>query len=75
MPIAADIRTAIEELARELDRLGARVEQHLPDLDFAEQARLQEQLFQIIIGAFGESPAALGDYLTVLHEHDSLIGR
>ena len=69
MPIVAEARAAIEALAQELERAGARVEQRLPEVDFAAQALLGQQTFWLIAGALGsgeEPRPSLGDYLTAL---------
>jgi amidase len=73
MHIAADIRMALEGFAQQLDRLGAHVEQHLPKVDFVEQAKLCNQLFELIVSAFGTPATSLGDYLTALHRRDAFI--
>jgi len=78
MLIASEIHSAIEELARELDQMGAQVEQCLPEVNFAEQAQLGEYLFGLVAGAFepqpeGTLPASLDDYLKALHQRDLLI--
>lgn len=78
MLIASEIHTAIEELARELDQMGAQIEQCLPEVNFAEQAQLGEYLFGLVAGAFepqpeGTLPASLDDYLKALHQRDLLI--
>jgi amidase len=74
MPIIAEARAAIEQLAGELDRLGARVDQRLPDVDLAEQARFCQAMFWLIAGAFGppnEPKPTLDDYLAALHRRES----
>jgi len=75
MPIAADIHAAIESLIQELDRLGARVAQCLPEVDFSDLTRLGEQLIGLVLGAFQTPPTSLADYLTVLDRRDALIAR
>jgi amidase len=75
MPIAADIHAAIEGLLQELGRLGARVAQCLPEVDFSELARLGEQLIGLVLGAFQTPPTSLADYLTGLDRRDALIAR
>jgi amidase len=76
--VAEDIRDAVEGLARELDRLGARVERRLPEVDLVEQTRLFLQLGGYIVGAFPNSsedgsPVTLGEYFIGLHRRDSFI--
>jgi amidase len=73
MPIVAEARAAIEGLARELDRLGARVEQRLPEVDIAAQARFGQEAFWLIAGAFGspdEPKPTLDDYLAMLQRRE-----
>jgi amidase len=74
-PIAADIAAAVEGLARELEALGARVEQRAPEVDFIEQVRLSNELFSMLVGAsdpLAEDPAAprLSTYLRALERRD-----
>jgi amidase len=76
--ISTEIRYAIEGLIQELARLGAQVEQCLPDVDFWEQDRLFSQLSELIFSAFqrqeeGKQPAKLGDYFIVLNRRDAII--
>jgi len=78
MPIANDIRTAIEKLVQSLDQMGVQVEQYLPDVDYVKQARLVEYLFAIIAGTFAPReedglPISLDEYLMALHQRDSFI--
>lgn len=80
MPIANDIRTAIEKLAQSLDQMGVQVEQCLPDLNYAEQAQLVDYLFAIIAGTFAAReedgvPISLDEYFVALHQRDSFITR
>jgi amidase len=74
MHIAVDIRTALEGFAQQLDQLGVHVEQRLPKVDFAAQAKLCNHLFELIVSAFGTPATSLGDYLTALHQRDAFIG-
>jgi amidase len=78
MPIDHEIYIAIELLARELDRMGAQIEQCLPEVSFEEQAQLGRHLFDLIAGASdpqpeGTRPTSLGDYFEALHRRDLLI--
>jgi amidase len=77
-PVASEIRQAIERLATELDRLGGRVEQRLPDVDFAQQLALYSELSNDIISVFkpvpeGAQPISLASYLTALDRRDAFI--
>ena len=45
MLIDSEIHAAIVELARELDQVGAQIEQCLPEVNFAEQDQLAKNLF------------------------------
>src|SRR5215207_9915993 len=76
VPIIAETRAAIEELAGELGRWGAQVEQCLPEVDFVEQYRFADQTFWLIAGTFEseeKSKASLEDYLTALHRREAFI--
>ncbi len=75
IPVAADIRHAIEQLAQQLDRAGAIVEEaHLPELDFNQELSSAGALIGMITGAFQPDehtpPTTLADYLTALHRRD-----
>ncbi len=74
-PVAADIRHAIEELAQQLDRLGAVVEEAaLPELDFSQELSSAGELIGMVIGAFqpeaNKPPTTLAQYLEALHRRD-----
>jgi amidase len=78
IPIAAEIRTAIEHLAKELEQLGTQVEQYLPEINFARHVQLGEHLFGLIANALeprpeGTPPIAIDDYFLALHERDAII--
>ena len=78
MLIDSEIQAAIEELERELDQIGAQIEQCLPEVNFAEQAQLAGNLFGLVAGAFvpqteGSLPTSIDDYLKALHQRDLLI--
>jgi amidase len=78
MPIADDIRIAIERLAQTLVSLGGVVEQHLPAVDFAAQAQLADKLFDRIASVLEPTTEALqanplDDYFTALHQRDTAI--
>jgi amidase len=75
LPVAADIRQAIEQLARQLDRAGAVVEQAaLPALDFSQDLRSAGELIGMLVGAFqpeaDTAPTTLAQYLEALHRRD-----
>jgi len=77
-PVAGEVRQAVERLAAELDRLGSRVEERLPDVDFAAQLALYGELSGAITNAFkpapeGEQPVTMAQYLTMLHRRDAFI--
>ena len=76
--VAQDIRTAIESFAHTLDGLGVHIEQDLPEVDLAAQARLCDELFGLMAGAFAPPsedphPASLDAYLLALHRRDAFI--
>jgi amidase len=78
MPIAEEIRMAIEQLAQALESLGGVVEPCLPAIDFAAQTQLADKLFDKIANALELTTAAspvnpLADYFTALHERDGLM--
>lgn len=75
LPAAADVRRAIEQLARELDRSGAFVEAAaLPELDFGRELERAGALIGMVVGAFDpeqhEPPATLAGYLAALDRRD-----
>ncbi len=49
-----EIRAAVEDVARELTRQGATVEERLPDVDLRRQYELGEDLFGLVASAFEE---------------------
>ena len=78
VPVSQGIRQAIERLAAELDRLGSRIEQSLPELDFGQQGALFGKLVNDVIGALqpvpdGVRPVSLADYLIELDQRDKFI--
>ena len=78
VPVARDVRVAIEGLATELARLGCRVEERLPEVNFGEQRELYSWLVEAVIRVFqpppeGTQPLSLADYLTALHRRDYFI--
>jgi hypothetical protein len=52
VPIIAETRMAIEGLANNLNRQGARVQQCLPEVNFAEQYRFADETFWLIGGTY-----------------------
>jgi len=75
VPVPGEMRVDIEELAGELGRRGAHVQQCLPELDFAEQHDFAQRTFELIAGTFGEAemPTPLDDYLTALHRREAFV--
>ncbi len=76
--IGAEIKTAIEGLARDLERAGAYVKQTLPAVDLRAQHDLCWDLFGQMFGAFapvaeGRAPVALADYFVALDQREALI--
>lgn len=76
--IGAETKTAIERLARDLERAGARVAQTLPAVDFRAQHDLCLELFGQMFGAFapeaeGQAPVKLADYFAALNQRETLI--
>ena len=77
-PVAVDIRDAVEELAQQLGRLGAIVEEAtLPKLDFIQELSSAGELIGMIVGAFqpeeNKPPITLDQYLEALHRRDQSI--
>ena len=83
-PVAAAIRDAIENLAAELQRSGARVEQAaLPNLDFRRELAGAGELIGMMVGAFppesaqaataDRPPVTLAEYLRALDRRDRSI--
>jgi amidase len=78
--VAHDIRIAVESFAQELAGLDVHIEQALPEIDLAQQARLCNELFGLMAGAFAppsadSHPASLDAYLLALHKRDAFIAR
>ncbi|HKP53792.1 MAG TPA: amidase [Chloroflexia bacterium] len=76
-PVMGAIRHTLHDLASELDRLGARVEERLPDINFGELARTRVVLSRAVRLAFrpeeDEPPVTLTDYFTTLYRRDAFI--
>jgi amidase len=77
-PVAADIRDAIEDLARHLERSGAVIEETtLPELNFSQELSSAGELIGMMLGAFqpdGQGqPTTLVHYLEALHRRDQSI--
>jgi amidase len=75
LPVAAEIHQAIEELAHQLSRSGAAVEEaRLPELDFNQELASAGELIGMATGAFQPEedtpPTTLADYLAALHRRD-----
>jgi amidase len=78
LPVAGDIRYAIEEVAEQLQPLCAAVEEaRLPALDFNQDLMSAGELIGMAIGVFQpdtqEQPATLAQYLEALHRRDQSI--
>jgi amidase len=78
VPVAAEIRQAVEDLAQRLQRVGVVVEEAaLPALDFNQELGSAGELIGMMVGAFQpeeqERPATLAQYLTALHRRDQSI--
>lgn len=78
MPLAADIRQAVDELAQQLSRSGAVVEEAaLPALDFGQELSNAGELIGTIAGAFqpqdNKPPVPMTHYLEALHKRDQSI--
>jgi len=77
-PVAAEVRAAVEELAKQLTPLCAAVEEAtLPELDFNQDLSSAGELIGMAIGAFQpqeqERPTTLAQYLAALHRRDQSI--
>jgi len=77
-PVAADIRTAIEELAKQLEPLCAGVEEAAPsDIDLYRDLSSAGELVGMMLGAFqreeGKQPTTLAQYLEALDRRDRSI--
>jgi amidase len=77
-PVAADVRAAVEDLARQLDRSGAVVEEAtLPELDFSQDLSSAGELIGMMLSAFQPDdqgqPTTLVHYLEALHRRDQSI--
>lgn len=77
-PVAAEIRAAVEELAKQLAPLCASVEETtLPHVDFNQELRRAGEMIGMITGAFQpeeqERPTTLAHYLEALHIRDQSI--
>jgi amidase len=78
IPVAADIRCAVESLANQLKPLCAVVEEAtLPELDFNQELMNTGELMGMMIGAFQpqehEAPTTLAQYFEALHRRDQSI--
>jgi amidase len=78
-PIAAELASAVERLAGNLEAAGAQVVEALPPVDFVAQGRLRVELMKAVSGVFGEpdpqgyEPRDMGWYLEALHQRDRYI--
>jgi amidase len=78
LPVAADIRGAVEELAKQLRPVCAAVEETtLPPVDFNQELPRAGALINMITGAFQpeeqEQPATVAQYLEALDQRDQSI--
>jgi amidase len=78
VPAAAEIRQAIEALARQLERAGAVVEEApLPAIDFDQDLQRAGALIGMMVGAFEpqeqQPPTTLADYMQALDWRDQSI--
>ncbi len=78
LPVSSEIRTAIEELASQLQPLCAAVkEARLPQIDFSQDLMRAGALIGMMTGAFQpeeqERPTTLASYLEALHIRDQSI--
>ena len=79
--VAGEIRAGIDALAGELDKLGAIVEDRLPDPALAGQGRLVDELFAMLAfaaeapapGSDGPGSVPLWDYLAALDRRDEFV--
>ncbi len=77
-PVAVEIRTAVEELAKQLSPMCAAVEEvTLPQVDFNQELMNAGALIGMMVGAFQpeeqERPATLAQYLEALDRRDQSI--
>jgi amidase len=70
-----EIRAAVEDVARELTRQDATVEEHLPDVDLRRQYEFGQELFGLVASAFEEEgePRSLDAYLAALDRRDKVM--
>ena len=76
LPIAAEIRGAVGELARKLAPACAAVDEALPTLDFGRELSSAGELIGMALGAFqpnAKQPATLARYFEALHRRDESI--
>ena len=78
LPVAVEIRDAVEELAKQLSPICAAVEEAtLPQLDFNQELMNAGALIGMMVGAFQpeeqERPATLAQYLEALDRRDQSI--
>lgn len=78
IPVAEEIRDAIEALAQQLGSIGVHVEEAaLPAVDFTQDLRRAGNLIGMMTGAFqpgaGERPITLAEYPEVLDQRDASI--
>jgi amidase len=55
----------IEDVVQELTGEGAKVEQHVPDVDLGHQYELGEELFDVLAGTFSAEPTVFTEVASV----------
>lgn len=77
VPVAADIRDAVRNIAAELERAGAQVEEKLPIVDFGDLARARAVLSTVVQQATEPEPQEevpnVREFYTALHRRDAFI--
>lgn len=78
LPVAAEIRASLAELAQQLQRAGAVVEEvTLPPFDFNQELQRAGELIGLMVGAFqpegNQPPTTLAQYLEALYRRDQSI--
>jgi amidase len=78
LPVAADIRSAVGELARQMERTGAVVEKApLPELDFSQDLSSAGELIGMMVGSLQPDgrgkPTTLSQFFAALQKRDQSI--
>ena len=66
-----EIRTAVEDVVRELTGQAAIVERRMPEVDLKKQFELGEELFELLAGTFLEEPSVFSEQASGAKEEDS----